>query len=70
MRTGKLVLSCSLTGLSAFGAGRGWRTRLTTFRRWRRSRLASGLGSTSRAAGRATLPVAAGFERNAKSQNP
>ena len=67
--TAKPVPSCSLTGRCAFGVVALWRPKPTTSRRWRRSRLASGSGSTFRAARRATLPVAAGCELSAKSRS-
>ena len=63
------VPNCWPTARFVFGVVGLWRPRLTTSRRLRRSRLASGLGSTFQAAARAMLPVAAGWLRNARSRN-
>ena len=66
---GRPVLSCLLIGRCAFGVVALWRLRLTMFRRWHRFRLASGLGSTFRAAARAMHLAAAGWLRNARSRS-
>jgi hypothetical protein len=63
------VPNCWPTARFVFGVVGLWRPRLTTSRRLRRSRLASGSGNTFRAAARAMLLAAAGWLRNARSRN-